>query len=169
MMRNLLHVRKRRLTESAVADCWLGPNEIDLIAGATICYSSEDALHPIEHLLDGRSGQGATHWASARSNSVETIVVELDRPQRLSRVIFDAEEREMSRTQQVTMESSCDRGRTFRTAFVQEYNFDPRGSTYQREDLRVDLDNVDQIKFTIVPNKSGGGRSSLTSLRVFAG
>jgi hypothetical protein len=163
-----LHVRKRLLTESAVADSWLGQNEIDLIGTATVCYSSEDSLHPIEHLLDGCSGQGASHWAGARDNTTETLVFELDRPGRISRIVFDAEERHSPRTQQITMEFSTDRGRTFRVICVQECNFDPRGFTYQRKDLRFDLENVSHLKLTIVPNKSGSGRSALTSLRLFA-
>ncbi len=96
------------------------------------------------------------------------LVIELDRPERVSRVIFDAEERHWPRTQQVTMEFSTDRGRTFQTAFMQQYTFDPRGSTYQREDLRFDVENVSHLKLTLVPNKSGGGRPGLTSLRLFA-
>lgn len=167
MARSPLHVRKRLLTQSAVADAWLGPNEIDLIGSATVCYSSEDARHPLDNLLDGTSGQGATHWSSARDNTTETLIIELDHPERISRIVFDAEERQFSRTQQVTMEFSTDRGRTFQVACVQEYNFDPRGSTYQREDLRFDVENVSHLKVTIVPNKGGVGRSALTSLRLF--
>lgn len=163
-----MHVRKRLLTQSALADSWLGPNEIDLIGSATICYSSDDILHPIEHLLDGSSGQGASRWSSARDNTTEVLIVELDRPERISRIIFDAEERDFSRTQQVTLEFSTDRGRKFRTALVQDYNFDPRGATYQREDLRFNVDNVSHLKVTVVPNKGGAGRASLTSLRLFA-
>lgn len=165
--RGPMHMRKRLLTESAVADSWLGPDEIDLIGSASISYSSEDALHPLEHLVDGSSGQGASRWSSARDGMTEVLIFEFDSPQRISRVVFDAEERNLSRTQQVTLEFSTDRGRTFRTVLVQEYNFDPRGSTYQREDLRFDVENVSHVRLTLVPNKGGGGRSSLTSLRLF--
>jgi hypothetical protein len=153
--------------ESAVADSWRGPNEIDLVGSATISYSSEDAVHPIDHLVDGCSGQGASRWSSARDNTTEVLIFELDRPERISRVVFDAEERHWSRTQQVTIEFSTDRGRTYWTALVQEYNFDPRGSTYQSEDLRFDVENVSHVKLTIVPSKGGGGRSTLTSIRLY--
>jgi len=53
-------------------------DEIDIAGCATIAYSSENPAHPIEHLLDGRSGPGATRWVSARADMVERIVVEFD-------------------------------------------------------------------------------------------
>jgi hypothetical protein len=99
------------------------PNSIDLVACATILYSSEDPHHPIEHLLDGRSGRGATRWASSRQNTAEEIIVEFDRPEHVRRFIFDAEEVEAERTQQVPMEFSTDGGNTYRMGFVQEYTF----------------------------------------------
>jgi hypothetical protein len=160
-------VRKRLLAEPGAPSAPLPANEIDLVACATILYSSEDPRHPIEHLLDGRSGRGATHWMSARQNTAEEIVIEFDRPAHVLRFIFDAEEVEVERTQQVTMEFSTDGGNTYRTGFVQEYTFSPRGSTYQREDLSFDLPKVSHVRLTIVPNKGGTGRASLTSLRLF--
>jgi GTPase involved in cell partitioning and DNA repair len=72
------------------------------------------------------------------------------------------------RTQQVTMEFSTDGGRTFRTGFVQEYTFSPRGSTYQREDLSLNLPQVSHMRLIIVPNKGGSGMASLTSVRLFS-
>jgi len=134
---------------------------------ATILYSSEDPDHPIEHLFDGRSGRGATHWSSARENAAEEIVLQFDHPAHLSRVIFDAEERDAERTQQVTMEFSTDGGKTYRAGFVQEYTFSPNGSTYQREDLSFIPRTVTHLRFIVIPNKGGTGRASLTSLRLF--
>jgi hypothetical protein len=162
-----LRVRKRLLAEPGSTSIPLPSNEIDLVACATIHYSSEDPRHPIEHLLDGRSGRGATHWSSARDNTAEEIVIEFDRPENVLRFIFDAEEVAAERTQQVTMEHSTDGGNTYRIGFVQEYTFSPQGSTYQREDLSFNLPTVTHVKLTIVPNKGGTGRASLTSLRLF--
>jgi hypothetical protein len=166
--RESLCVRKRLLAAPGSPGPPLPSNEIDLVACATILYSSEDARHPIEHLLDGRSGRGATRWSSARQDTAEEIVIEFDRPEHVRRFIFDAEEVEAERTQQLTMEFSTDGGRTFQTGFVQEYTFSPRGSTYQREDLSFDLPKVSHVKLTIVPNKGGTGTASLTSLRLFS-
>jgi len=165
--REPLRVRKRLLPEPGTTSVPLPSNEIDLVACATILYSSETPDHPIEHLLDGRSGRGATRWSSARENTAEEIVIEFDRPEHVLRFIFDVEEGRVERTQQVTMEYSTDGGDTYRTGFVQEYTFSPRGSTYQREDLSFDLPKVTHVKLTIIPNKGGTGTASLTSLRLF--
>ena len=165
--RDLLRVRKRLIAAPGSVTPPLPSNEIDLVACATILYSSEDTRHPIEHLLDGCSGRGATRWCSARQDTAEEIVIQFDRPEHVRRFIFDAEELEAERTQQVTMEFSTDGGHMFRTGLVQEYTFSPHGSTYQREDLSFDLPDVTHVRLTIVPNKGGTGRASLTSLRLF--
>jgi len=164
-----LRVRKRLLAEpGSPSSAPLPSNEIDLAARATILYSSEDPHHPIEHLLDGRSGRGASRWSSGRQNTTEEIVIEFDRPEQILRLVFDAEEVLVERTQQLTMEFSADGGQAYRTAFVQEYTFSPGGSTYQREDLRLDLREVTHIRLIVVPNKGGAGTASLTSIRLFA-
>jgi hypothetical protein len=154
------------LTERACADACVA-GEIDLAAHAVVFYSAEDPQHPIEHLLDGRCGAGASHWSSGRANTAEEILIEFDRPQSLSRLIFEAEELHAQRTQQVSVEFSSDGGTTFRRWLVQEYTFSPGGSTYQREDLRLDEPGVTHVRLCVVPNKSGSGYASLTSLRLF--
>jgi hypothetical protein len=83
-----LRVRKRLLAEPGSSSAPRPCNEIDLAARATILYSSEDPHHPIEHLLDGRSGQGATRWSSARDNTTEEIVIQFDQPERVVRLIL---------------------------------------------------------------------------------
>ena len=143
-------------------------NEIDIAGRATIAYSSEDPAHPVEHLLDGRSGPGATRWMSARPDTIEHIVLEFDRPQTISRLVYEVEETTRERTQEVRVEVSEDGGRTYRQILVQEYNFSPRGATYQREEQRLDLDRVTHLRLTIVPNKNGSGTATLTALRLFA-
>ena len=66
------------------------------------------------------------------------------------------------------VEVSQDGARTFRQILVQEYNFSPRGVTYQREEQRLDLDRVTHLRLAIVPNKNGSGTATLTALRLFA-
>ena len=160
-------VRKRVLPQARSLSAPLPSNEIDLAACATILYSSEDPRYPIEHLLDGRSGRGATRWLSGRQNTTEEVVLEFDRPERIRRVIFDAEELLVERTQQIVMEFSSDGGKAYRKVFVQEYTFSPHGSTYQREDLSVDLREVTHVRLIVVPNKGGSGTACLTSIRLF--
>jgi hypothetical protein len=141
---------------------------LDLGACTTIRYSSEDPSHPIEHLMDEGSGAGAPRWVSGRWDETEQIVFEFDEPQHISRVDFEVEEAELERTQQVMAEYSSDGGETYRLAFSQEYTFSPPGSIYQRESLNVELRAVTHFRLTIVPNKCGSGKATLTSLRLFS-
>jgi hypothetical protein len=143
-------------------------HEIDLRAHATIHYTSEDPAHPIEHVLDGLSGRGATRWESARPNASEEIVLEFDDPQHIVHVAYEVEERERERTQEIRIEVSSDKGRHYRQVLVQEYTFSPSGSTYQCETLSFDLREVTHLRFTVVPNKAGSGTASLTSLKLFS-
>lgn len=166
-MTDFSRLRKRQLREADATAGARAANEIDIIVTATIAYSSEDPAHPIEHAFDGYSGPGAPRWISARDNTVEHIVIEFDRPQLISRLSYEVEERSLERTQEVRAEISDDAGRSYRQIFVQDYVFSPRGATYQREEQRFDRLQVGHLRLTIVPNKNGSGRATLTTLRLF--
>lgn len=164
-------IRKRPLTELIVRENVGKPDsfmELDLNLCATIYYSSEDREHPIEHMFDGSSGRGASRWVSAQRDATEQIVLEFSEALNISRISFEAEETQVERTQELSTEYSVDGGRTYRRDFVQEYTFSPGGSTYQRESLAVELRGVTQLRLTIVPNKSGSGAATLTSLRLYS-
>ena len=165
-MTDISRLRKRPLEADAAASG--RANEIDIVGRATISYSSEDPAHPVDNLLDGRSGPGATRWTSARADTIEHIVLEFDRPQTISRLVYEVEEATRERTQEVRVEVSEDGARTYRQILVQEYNFSPGGATYQSEEQRLDLDRVTHLRLTIVPNKNGSGTATLTTLRLFA-
>ena len=87
-MTNLSRLRKRLLGADAATSTGAA-DEFDIPGCATIAYSSENPAHPIEHLLDGRSGPGATRSVSARPDTVERIVVEFDQPQSISRLVYE--------------------------------------------------------------------------------
>jgi F5/8 type C domain len=118
-------LRKRPL-EAEAATSARAAGEIDIAGCATIAYSSEDPAHPVEHMLDGRNGPGATRWVSARPDTVEHIVVEFDRPQAISRLLYEVEETLRERTQEVRLDVLEDGGQSYRQILVQEYNFSPR-------------------------------------------
>src|SRR5438874_10685867 len=109
-----------------------------------------------------------SHWASARTNATERIVLEFDRPQQISCLVYEVEECRQERTQEVRVEVSSDHGRTYRQVLVQEYTFSPQGAIFQHEELRLELPAITHLSLTIVPNKSGSGIASLTALRLFA-
>jgi hypothetical protein len=164
---NAPQIRKRLISEPGSISSE-EPGEIDLASQAMVAYSSEDSAHPVEHLLDGHCGPDATRWASDRPDTTERIVFEFDRPQSISRLAYEVEERSLKRTQEVRVEVSCDHGRSYRQVLVQEYNFSPEGATFQHEELRFDLTEITHLRLTIVPNKSGSGVATLTCLRLFA-
>jgi hypothetical protein len=166
-MTDLSRLRKRPLEDDAVTSTRV-VGEIDIAGCATIAYSSENPAHPVEHMLDGRSGPGATRWISTRPDAIERIVVEFDQPQAISRLVYEVEEAMRERTQEVRVEISEDGGRTYRQILVQEYTFSPGGATYQREDQRFNLLQASRLRLTIVPNKNGSGTATLTALRLFA-
>jgi hypothetical protein len=160
-------IRKRLLEDARLLPA-SSSAELNLTAGATIGYSSEEPAHPVDSMFDGRDGRGGTYWESAQDNTSETLLIEFDQPQNISRLIFEAEERQLERTQEVRLEVSCDGGISFRQLLVQEFVFSPSGATFQREDLRVGVQGATLLRLIIVPNKSGSGRAKLTSLRLFA-
>lgn len=166
-MTDFSRLRKRQLRAADANAVGSAANEIDIIATAAIAYSCEEPAHPIEHAFDGLGGRGATRWISARDDTVENIVIEFDRPQVISRLSYEVEEPALDRTQEVRVEISQDAGVTYRQIFVQDYTFSPHGATYQHEEQRFDRVQVDHLRLTIVPNKNGSGRATLTTLRLF--
>ena len=166
-MTDISRLRKRPLEADAAAS-GRAANEIDIVGCATVSYSSEDPAHPVEHLIDGHYGRGSTHWASARPNATERIVLEFDRPQQISCLVYEVEECRQERTQEVRVEVSSDHGRSYRQVLVQEYTFSPQGAIFQHEELRLELPAITHLSLTIVPNKSGSGVATLTALRLFA-
>jgi hypothetical protein len=160
-------LRKRRLAADGAASA-SAAGELDIAGCATIAFTSEDPLHPVEHMLDGSSGPGATRWISARADTIEQILIEFDKPQILSRLVYEVEEATRERTQEVRVEVSEDGGRTYRQFLIQEYNFSPAGATFQHEQQRLNVRHVSHLQLTIVPNKNGSGIATLTALRLFA-
>lgn len=157
-------VRKRLLAHEIAARAD-SAGEIDLARCSVLAYSSEDSKHPIENLIDGRED---TFWASARPNTTERIVVEFDRPQSISCMIYDAQERSVERTQELRVETSSDGGNRYRQILVQEYTFSPSGATCQHEEHWLNLPPITHLRLTVVPDKRGAGVASLSSLRLFA-
>jgi F5/8 type C domain len=148
--RGFSRLRKRPLEQRRPTSA-RAAGEIDIAGCATIAYSSEDPAHPVEHMLDGRSGPGATRWVSAHPDVVEHIFIEFDRPQPVSRLLYEVEETLRERTQEVRVDVSEDGSQSYRQILVQEYNFSPRGATYQREEQRFDLRQVTHLGLSSCP------------------
>jgi F5/8 type C domain-containing protein len=160
-------MRKRMTSDrtSLLAD---SAGEIDLASHATLAYASEDPAHPLEHLIDRHFGPGATRWASARPDVTEYIVLEFDHAQRVSRIIYEAEECLQERTQEVRVEVWTDHVRAYRQVLAHDYTFRPQVATFDHQDVQLDLPAITHLRLTVVPNKGGSGTATLTSLRLFA-
>jgi F5/8 type C domain len=160
-------VRKRLLPKEGENPA-ASAGEIDITSHAVLAYTSDDPDHPIDNLIDGHYGRNSTFWASANPNTIERIIVEFDHPQSVSWMVYEVEDCECARTQEVSVEVSLDGGRTYRQMLVQEYTFSPDGATFQREVQRLNLPPISHLRLTIVPDKHGSGRAKLNSLRLFA-
>ncbi len=161
-------VRKRPLGQDHAGVQAGLPGEIDLAAAAVVAFSSEDPSCPVEHMLDGTYGPGASRWLSGRPDMTEQLLFDFDAPQKISRLVYEVEETERQRTQEIRVEVSTDGGASFRQILVQEYTFSPGGATFQHEDLRFEIEGATHLRLTIVPHKNGAGTATLTSLRVCA-
>ena len=162
-------LRKRLMsTPRPVDDAFSHLHEVHVETCATIHYTSEDAAHPIEHMFDQSAGTGSTQWRSARTNTTEVIVLEFDESQHIAQLVYEVEEASCERTQELRVEFSRDGGRSFRQVLVQEFTFSPNGANYECESLSLDLPDVTHLRLTVVPNKSGSGIASISSLRLFS-
>ena len=163
--RTLLPMRKRLMTQATPhAD---SGTAINLAACATVLYSSEDADHPVENIVDEHTGRGGTFWSSEQPDTVEQLLVEFDTPQPIARLVYEVEETRSEKTQEVRIEASEDGGQTYRGVLTQNFVFSPGGATFQREDLPIQLRSLTHLRLTIRLNKGGTGKATLTSLRLY--
>jgi hypothetical protein len=156
-------MRKRILPVEESADS----DAIDVRSLATVSVTSEDAEYPIDLAFDGRQGPGATHWLAGQAGP-QKIIIAFDHPQTIQKVVIETEEREASRTQEVTLSLSKDGGRTYRDVRRQEFNFSPDGTTWEREEWTLAERDITHVRLAIKPDKGGGvSRAALTTFAVF--
>jgi hypothetical protein len=140
---------------------------IDIVAVATVLVTSEDPGHPIDHAFDDRRGPGGSRWIAGEPGE-QTVILAFDSPQVIRRVALEVEEPEVARTQELHLALSTDGGRTYRELLRQEYNFNPPGTTFEREDWAVNSDAVTHLRLVIKPDKGGKPcRATITSLVVW--
>ncbi len=130
---------------------------------AQVEVTSEDAAHPIESALIPGAGSG---WRAAQPGQ-QTVRLLFDEPTRVRQMRLVFQEDDHERTQQFVLRWSSDGGQSYREIVRQQYNFSPPGATSECEDYAVDLDGVNALELSIVPNISGGpARASLAQLRL---
>ncbi len=138
--------------------------EISIADTATVLVTSELPDHPIDHICDGQCGPGGTRWIAEQTGD-QTVVLVFDTARNIDTVSLEIEEREVSRTQEVTLATSRDGGQTYREVLRQEFNFSPSGTTFEHEEWRVAAQGITNLRVWIRPDKGGKPcRASMTSL-----
>lgn len=149
-------LRKRITPSAAVAVMPAPANTIDIIQNAEVIATSESENFPLDNIVDGSTGPGSSQWV-AGSTGPQTLVFKFDTPQNITGIVYEIEEQEVARTQEVCFEVSTDSGAHFREILRHEYNFSPDGSTFQREELKLDLSQITDLKMSIKPDKGNLG------------
>jgi hypothetical protein len=138
--------------------------QISIADTATVLVTSELSHHPIDHICDGQRGPGSTRWIAEQPGD-QTVILAFDSAQNIDTVSLEIEEKEVSRTQELTLATSCDGGQTYREVLRQEFNFSPSGTTFEHEDWRVAAKGITNLRVWIRPDKGGKPcRASMTSL-----
>ncbi|MDD5328927.1 MAG: discoidin domain-containing protein [Sulfuricella sp.] len=125
---------------------------IDIAASAEVIATSESDNFPLDNIIDGSTGPGSTQWVAATTGP-QTLIFKFDKPQHITGIFYEIEETEFARTQEICFETSSDSGLHFREVLRHEYNFSPSGSTFQKENLKLDLPDTTDLKMTIKPDK----------------
>jgi len=126
--------------------------ELDIVNMATVQLTSEESAHPIENAFNQEHGKEASYWAAAASGP-QTITLVFDEPQVIRKIQLEIEEVEVSRTQVLQVSVSHNGGESFEKVLEQDYTFSPPGTTFQREDWTVNLEQVTHFRLKIIPDR----------------
>ena len=122
---------------------WLNLEEI-----ARVEVSSEDPKYPIESSFKQGESLG---WRASQPGE-QTIRLLFDEPKDLRRIWLRFSEPQVERTQQFTLRWTDRETGPFREIVRQQWNFNPRGSTVEVEDYKVDLHHVLALELIIDPD-----------------
>ena len=143
---------RKRITNAAQADppqmCeWLSVEEI-----AQVEVSSEDPQYPIESAFKSGKSLG---WRASQPGE-QTIRLLFDEPKDLRRIQLRFSEPLVERTQQFSLHWADSQTGPFREIVRQQWNFNPRNSTMELEDYKVDLHHVLILGLDIDPDLGKG-------------
>ena len=136
----------------------------DIDSCARVRLTSEHPEYPIETAL--QESRREEHGWQAEEPGPQTIWVHFDQPQAIRHIYlcFEAAER---RTQEFELLFSNDGGSTYRDIVRQQFNFSPESAPREEENYLTHLNDVTDLKLTIVPDISDGeAYASLRALRV---
>jgi len=122
---------------------WLNIEEI-----ARVEVSTEDPQYPIESAFKRGKSLG---WRASQPGE-QTIRLLFDEPKDLRRIQLRFSEPLVERTQQFTLRWADSQTGPFREVVRQQWNFNPRNSTMELEDYKVDLHHVLTLELNIDPD-----------------
>lgn len=150
-------IRKKLIEESSTeSQDWL-----DLARSATFEVTSEEAQHPIENALTNSTDK----WIASTTGE-QTIRMRFDKAEKISRIFLLFEETATPRTQEFVIRWLPAGQATWQEVVRQQFNFSPPNTTEERENFTPCLEAVDALELRIIPERSGGGRASLSQLRI---
>lgn len=145
-------------------DMHVSRGEISIPDTATVLVTSERSDHPIDYICDGQRGPGSTRWIAEQPGD-QTVVLAFDTARNIEVVSLEIEEKEISRTQELTLSTSRDGGQTYREVLRQEFNFSPSGTTFEHEEWSLAAEGITNVRVWIRPDKGGKPCcASMTSL-----
>lgn len=145
-------MRKRITAVTASPNNSIAGEWLDLVALAQVELTSEDARFPIENALAAHPAGNSNHGWHAAGNGPQTIQVNFDQPQLISRIVLRFVDKEHERTQEFALHVKTYTGA--RQELVrQQWSFSPGGSTEEVEDYTVSQSGVVSIELTIDPDR----------------
>ncbi len=150
-------IRKKLIQETETK----GEEWLDLVSCATFEVTSEDAAFPLENALAPDSKK----WIASTSGE-QIVRITFDQPRHISKISLLFEETEVSRSQEFAVSWLPDGQSTWQQIVRQQFNFSPPNTTQERETFPVRLEKAKALELKIIPERSGGGRASLSQLRV---
>jgi hypothetical protein len=137
------HIIATEPSASGTSEEWLNLEEI-----AQVEVSSEDPQYPIESAFKHGENLG---WSASQPGE-QTIRLLFDEPKDLRRIRLGFSEPKVERTQQFTLRWADSQTGPFREIVRQQWNFNPRSSTLEVEDYKVELRHVIALELTIDPD-----------------
>jgi hypothetical protein len=141
-------MRKRIINPTETSAPTTSEEWLDLEEIARVEVTSEDPQHLIESAFKHGESLG---WRASQPGE-QTIRLLFDEPKDLRRVWLRFREPKVERTQHFTLRWADDQTGPLREIVRQQWNFNPRSSTMEVEDYKVDLRHVLALELTIDPD-----------------
>jgi hypothetical protein len=127
-----------------------GVHWMDLGRIATIEVTSEDSEFPIESVFAIDGGPG---WRASQKGEQQVRLI-FDQPLAVRRIQLCFREQACERLQEFTLRWLAADGGPSSEIVRQQWNFSPAGSTSEREDYEVNLEDVSALELVIKPDLS---------------